>query len=98
MNASQTHQRPPSIVEVRTAVGRHLHQLLPEARKVAVTRLVQVDPEAGTWDAEAEVWQPNAAIEALGLPTSRPVLDREFYAVRLDGELNIVGFEIRDAE
>jgi hypothetical protein len=98
MSANEVSDKRPSIADARIAVRDCLQQLLPDARKVVVTRLVQLDPHEGTWDAEAEVWHPNAAIEALGLPTQHPVLDRELYAVRLDGQLNVVGYEIRGAE
>ena len=44
------------------------------------------------------VWQPNATIQALGLSTERPVLDQNFYVVRLDEQLNVIGYEIKEAE
>ena len=95
MTASGLYGNRASIAEVRDAVCSFLRELLPEARKVNVNRLVQIDSTAGDWEAEAEVWQPNAMIQSLGLPTQHPVLDLAVYAVRVDSQLNIMGYETR---
>ena len=61
----------------QAAVRTFLQQALPDARRVRVCRVTPLDPQQGTWEAEAEVWQPNATIQSLGLRTRRPVLDAE---------------------
>ena len=94
MSAQGVEGKRPSIVEAQAAVRSFLQQALPEARRVSVSRLAPQDPEEGTWEAEAEVWQPNATIQSLGLRTRHPVLDHEVYLVHLDGQLNILDYEV----
>jgi hypothetical protein len=98
MSTDQIAGKRPTIIEARTAVGNFLRDLLADAQQVKVTRLVQLNAEEGTWDAEAEVWQPSAAMQALGLPLTRPVLDPHTYLVRLDRHLNVLGYEISEQE
>jgi hypothetical protein len=90
-------ERQPSVLNVQAAVRHFLQESLPEARRAQVTRVVQSDGGEGGWLAEAEVWQPNPAIEALGLQTRHPVFDQNVYVVRLDCQLNVVGYEIKEA-
>jgi hypothetical protein len=85
----------PSIVEAQAAVRSFLQQAMPEAARVSVSRLTPLDPEQGTWEAEAVVWQPNATVQSLGLRTRRPVLDQEVYLVHLDGQLNVLDYEVQ---
>ena len=80
------------ITDARTAVSDFIQESLPDVHRVNVTKLVQIDPDEGTWEAEVEVWQPNATIQGLGLPTSKPVLDRHEYLARLDGQLNVIAY------
>ena len=40
------------------------------------------------------MWQPNAAIKALGIETGRPVLDHNRYLVRLDALFNVLEYEL----
>ena len=61
-------------------------------------RVMRIEFNEGGWEADAAVWQPNATIQALGLSTEHPVLDQNFYVVRLDGELNVIGYERKEAE
>ena len=62
--------------------------------------MIRVAPAASGdgWEVEAGVWQPSAAIQALGLSMQRVVLDESFYAVRLDGRLNVVAYESSEVE
>lgn len=85
----------PSIVDAQLAVRSFLKELLPDAQRVSVSRLAQLDPAQGTWEAEAEVWQPNATVESLGLRVHHPVLDQEVYVVHLDGGLNVTDYEVK---
>ena len=90
--------RRPTIVEAQAAVRTFLQEALPDVHRVDVTRVMRIEFNEGAWEADAAVWQPNATIQALGLSTERPVLDQNFYVVRLDAELNVVGYEIKEAE
>jgi len=94
----QAQRRPsPSLIDnVRTAVCDFLKKQ-PDVREARVTKLVQIDAEKGTWEAEAEVYLPNATIRALGLPVRKEVLDCHDYLLRVDGQLNIVAYGPRDS-
>lgn len=70
---------------------------MPDVKQVNVTKLVQIDVEKGTWEAEAEVYVPNPTIRALGLPVQKEVLDCHDYLLRLDGQLNVVAYGLRDS-
>ena len=93
--ASSRRTKPSTIGDVRTAVSDFLKQQ-PDVRRANVTKLAQIDPEAGTWEAEAEVDVPNTTIRNLGLPVSKEVLDCQQYLLRVDGQLNIVAYGLRD--
>ena len=76
----------PTIIEARKTVSHFLQTALDEVHRVHVTKLVQIDADEGTWEAEAEVLVTNPTIKALGLPVVKPVLDQETYLLRLDGQ------------
>lgn len=84
--------KPPTIIEVKKAVGDFLQTALTEVHRVNVTKLVQIDQDEGTWEAEAEVFLPNPTIKALGLPLTNTVLDQVSYLLRLDGQLNVLAY------
>ena len=86
----------PAIEEARNAVISFL-QRLPEVKRVNITKLAVLDAEKGTWEAEAEVWVPNPTIKALGLPTQREVLDCQPYLLRLDKQLNIAAYGLKES-
>ena len=92
---SPSDRRNPLMQEVRKAVYDFLKQE-PEVRQVRVTKLVQIDAQTGSWEAEAEVSVPNTAIAVLGLSLRKEVLDCHDYILRLDGQLNIVAYGRRD--
>ena len=85
-------------MEVQAAARRFLQEALPEARRVDVIRVLPVTGGEGGWEVEAGVWQPNAAIQALGLSMQRAVLDQNFYVVRLDSQLAVTAYETTEAE
>jgi hypothetical protein len=88
---------PPSLIDdVRNAVCDFLKKQ-PDVREVRVRKLVQIDAETGIWEAEAEVYVPNATIKALGLPVQKEVLDCQDYLLRVDGQLNVVAYGPRDS-
>ena len=94
----QAQSRPEhSLIDnVRNAVCDFLKKQ-PDVREARVTKLVEIDAEKGTWEAEAEVYLPNATIRALGLPVQREVLDCQDYLLRVDGQLNVVAYGPRDS-
>ncbi len=91
---SQSEGRTPRIGEVQQAVYEFLMQQ-PDVREVRVTKLVQLDAETGTWEAEADVYVPNESIRALALPLQKVVFDCKAYLVRVDGGLSIVAYGLR---
>jgi hypothetical protein len=98
MTTERLADRRPTLVDARAAVQTFLREALPEVWRVDVTRVAPVESHEAVWEADAVVWQPNATIQALQLSTQRPVLDQNFYVVRLDGQLNVNGYEIRESE
>lgn len=89
-------RKVPPIEALRDAVIAFLKKTL-EVKQVNVTKLVQIDSETGIWEAEAEVFVPNPTIKALGLPVQKEVLDCEAYLLRLDDQLNIIAYGLRDS-
>ena len=87
-----------TLVEAQAAVRAFLREALPDAQRVDITKIVPIEFNGGAWEADAVVWQPNATIQALGLCVQHTVLDRNCYVVRLDGRLNVIGYEIQEAE
>ncbi len=98
MTTQELPVRRPTLVQAQAAVRAFLQEALPDVHRVDVTRVMRIEFNEGGWEADAAVWQPNATIQALGLSTEHPVLDQNFYVVRLDGELNVIGYESKEAE
>ena len=88
---------PPSIDQLVNATQGFLLRTIPDVLQATVTKLAVIDSEKGLWEAEADVQVPNATVKALGLPTRRPVVDTETYLLRLDEELNILAYGLRDS-
>ena len=78
-------------IDVRDAVTNFLTRQ-PDVREVRVTKAVQIDPDEGTWEVEAEVYLPNPTIRRLGLPVQKEVVDCHEFLVRLDAQLNVVAY------
>lgn len=95
-NSPKVEREPPSTGDARNAVIAFLKETL-DVKQVNITKLVQIDSEKGTWEAEGEVFVPNPTIKALGLPTQKEVLDCEYYLLRLDDQLNVVAYGLRDS-
>jgi len=74
-----------SLIEAKNAVTRFLKDAT-SSREVTVIRL---DSEAGGWKAVAEVYEEDAFLKSMNLP---PKKARLFYAVRLDGDLEIASY------
>jgi hypothetical protein len=88
----------PTLVEAQAAVRAFLREALPDVHRIDITKVMSIEFNEAGWEADAVVWQPNPTIQALGLSTERPVLDQNFYLVRLDGRLNVIGYEIKEVE
>ena len=75
----------PTLVEAQAAVRAFLRKPCRTSTASTSPGSCASSPTKAAWEADAAVWQPNATIQALGLSTERPVLDQNFYVVRLDG-------------
>ena len=87
----------PTTAALQNAVTDFLTESLRNVKSVNIVKLVPIDEYEGTWEVEAEVWQPNATIESLGMRTQRPVLDRALYLLRLDRNLQISAYGLKDS-
>jgi hypothetical protein len=87
----------PSVDQLAAAARDFLMRTVPDARCATVTKLAVIDAEKCLWEAEADVQVPNATIKALGLRTRRPVLDTHAYLLRLDEQLNIVAYGLKES-
>jgi len=88
----------PSMDALRTAACHFLQESLPGVDRVNIVKMASVEVDKTTWwEAEAEVWQPNATIQSLRLSThlTRPVLDEHLYLLRLDAQLNVVAYGLK---
>ena len=93
-NPQESHR--PALAEAQTAVSDFLATTLPEVRRVNVIKVAPVTAGDARWEAEADVWQPNATLESLGMHTDRPVLDHSRYLIRLDNLLNVLEYELEE--
>jgi hypothetical protein len=98
MTTKELTEHHHTLVEAQAAVRAFLREALSDVYRVDVTRVVPIDLGDAAWEAEAVVWQPNATIQALGLSTEHPVLDQNFYMVRLDSRLSAIAYEVKEAE
>ena len=88
--------RRSSVVEAQAVTREFLTDALPDVQRVDITKVAPLFSGDATWEAEADVWQPNATLKSLGLETGRPVLDHNHYMVRLDALLNVLEYELRE--
>ncbi len=82
-----------SLMEVQAAARRFLTDILTDVHRVDVVRVAPSDRRGAAWEVVVVVWQPNAAIQSLGLETQRLVLDENRYVVRLDDRLEVIAYE-----
>ena len=87
----ETERKLPPIEDVRDAISNFMEQMV-DAQEVSVTKLVLLDSEKVTWEAEADVYVTNPTIRALELPMQKEVLDCHTYLLRMDKHLNIVAY------
>jgi hypothetical protein len=98
MSTTERTDRRPSVGEVRTTVCSFLEGVLADVQRINIVAFTSIDADQGVWEVEAEVWQPNATIAALGLPVRHLVLDRNCYVVRLDARLNVLAYGNKQSE
>jgi hypothetical protein len=95
LNADQS--RRPGLAEAQAVAREFLAAALPAVKRVDVVKVAPILSGDASWEAEADVWQPNPALESLGIETGRPVLDHNHYLVRLDALLNVLEYELRES-
>ena len=86
-----------SIVEAQAVAREFLTDALSDVQRVDITKVAPITSGEATWEAEADVWQPNATLKSLGIETGRPVLDHNHYLVRLDALLNVLEYKLRES-
>jgi hypothetical protein len=89
--------RRPGVADAQAVAREFLAGALPDVQRVDVTKVAPLLSGDATWEAEADVWQPNATLKNLGLETGRPVLDHNHYLIRLDALLNVLEYELRES-
>jgi hypothetical protein len=92
LNADRVHRS--GIAEAQTMAHEFLAHALPDVQRVDITKVAPIAAGDATWEAEADVWQPNPTLKSLGIETGRPVLDQNHYLVRLDALLNVLEYEL----
>jgi len=95
VNADQ--DRRASVVEAHAVAREFLTDALPAVQRVDVVKVAPVLSGDAAWEAEADVWQPNATLKSLGIETGRPVLDHNHYLIRLDALLNVLEYELKES-
>jgi hypothetical protein len=88
------HTQRSGVVEAQAVAREFLATTLSDVQRVDITKVASVTSGDAAWEAEADVWQPNATLKTLGIETGRPVLDHNRYLVRLDASLNVVEYEL----
>ena len=59
------HARRPTLAEAQAVTREFLTGALSDVQRIDVTKLVPVDAGEARWEAEADVWQPNATLKSL---------------------------------
>jgi hypothetical protein len=97
INLNPDQSRRSCVAEAQNATREFLKGALPDVLRVDITKVAPVNVGEATWEAEAEVWQPNATLKSLGLETGRPVLDHNHYLIRLDALLNVLEYQLGES-
>jgi len=93
---SQSQGKPSSTMRAaRNAALEFLQESLPDLVQADVTRIARGSAEPRCWEVEIQAWQPNTTIRAMGLTTERPVRDPASFLVRLDEELNVIEYGLK---
>ncbi len=72
-------------------VRKMASEFLKRAIDVKGEKVIKVAKVDGGWEAEVEVYEESSFIKSLGLPTR--VQDRNIYAVKLSGALEVESYE-----
>jgi hypothetical protein len=97
MTPNTEHTSRSGIVGAQVVAREFLTDALSDVQRVDITKVAPITSGEATWEAEADVWQPNATLKSLGIETGRPVLDHNHYLVRLDNLLNVLEYELRES-
>jgi hypothetical protein len=94
---NEEHISRSDIVEAQAVARAFLTDTLSDVQRVDITKVAPITSGEATWEAEADVWQPNPTLKSLGIETGRPVLDHNHYLVRLDALLNVLEYELSES-
>ncbi|MBU0646763.1 hypothetical protein KJ611_04845 [Patescibacteria group bacterium] len=83
-----------NIEAAKKAVAEFLKETL-NVKDVKDVKVIKAAKVGDGWESEAEVYEESSFIKALGLPTR--VQDRNIYAVKLNGALEVESYERADA-
>ncbi|MBI5242777.1 MAG: hypothetical protein HY922_03710 [Elusimicrobia bacterium] len=72
-------------------VGKVVVEFLKKTLKVKDAKVIREEKAPAGWETEAEVYEENSFIRALGLPTR--VQDRNTYIVKLNDSLEVESYE-----
>jgi hypothetical protein len=97
MTINPDQARRSNVSEAQTVARDFLASALPDVQRVDITKIAPFSSGDAAWEAEAEVWQPNATLKSLGIETGRPVLDHNHYLIRLDAMFNVLEYELQES-
>lgn len=75
-------------------VEKRINEFLKQTLNVKDVKVIKASRVTNGWESEAEVYEENAFIKALGLPTK--VQDRNFYEVKLNEKLEVESYERKE--
>lgn len=90
------HEYQSSVAKAQVVARAFLAATLSDVKHVDITKVDSIALGNATWEAEAEVWQPNATLRNLGIDAGRPLLDHNRYLVRLDALLNVLEYKRKE--
>jgi hypothetical protein len=97
MTHATDQDRRTQVAAAQATAREFLSNALPDVRRVDIVKVAPLMSGDAAWEAEAEVWQPNATLKSLGIETGRPVLDHNHYLLRFDALLNVLEYEMKES-
>ncbi len=79
------------IDEVRTVIEDFFKKTLKKSAKI-----IRITKEDDGWYGNAEIYEESSFIKSLGLPTR--VQDRNIYYVKLNDELDVISYGLKEDE
>lgn len=79
------------IDEVRAAIEDFLKKTINKN-----VRVIRITKEDDGWSGDAEIYEESSFIKSLGLPTR--VQDRNIYYVKLNDELDVISYGLKEEE